>query len=228
MSSMSTACPVPRLWVVEGFPLLVWGCDRPWLAISSAVQGGGLGLRNWVLNATVVNGYSRNDPAGHVDELAAVCGLPGTGTGLLTAVDVRNGATVADRGVTASVTTGIGAHATWAASNEEMLPQEPGTINAVVWLPVRLSEPALVNAVATVAEAKAQALAESAVPGTGTPTDATVVLCPPDGPAEPYGGPRSRIGAPLARAVRGAVAAGLSREAAATVDGQLGAAPSGT
>ncbi|QGK69600.1 adenosylcobinamide amidohydrolase [Allosaccharopolyspora coralli] len=225
---MSLACPAPQLRVVDEFPLLVWRCPLPWLAISSGVRGGGLGLRHWVLNATVVNGYSRDDPAGHVDDLAAVCGLSGSGTGLLTAVDVRNGATVTDCGVTASVTTGIGAHATWAASGDDVLAVGTGTINAVVWLPVRLSESALVNAVATVAEAKAQALAESAVPGTGTPTDATVVLCPTDGPAEPYGGPRSRIGAPLARAVHGAVAAGIRGETAATVDGQLGTAPRGT
>lgn len=75
---------------------------------------------------------------------------------------------------------------------------------------MRLSPAAMVNAVATVAEAKAQALFEAGVPGTGTPTDAVAVLCPPDGPAESYGGPRSAIGGPLARAVHSAVAAGLT------------------
>ena len=105
-----------------------------------------------------------------------------------------------------SVTTGIGAHPTWAAAPAAA--HEPvGTINAVCWLPVRLSQAALVNAVATVAEAKAQALFEAGVPGTGTPTDAVAVLCPPDGPAEPFGGPRSAIGGALARAVHGAVRA---------------------
>jgi hypothetical protein len=38
-----------------------------------------------------------------------------------------------------------------------------------------------------------------------TPTDAIVLCCPPVGPVERCGGPRSRTGAPLARAVRAAV-----------------------
>jgi adenosylcobinamide hydrolase len=36
-----------------------------------------------------------------------------------------------------------------------------------------------------------------------------VLLCPTFGPAEPYGGPRSRIGSALARAVHEAVSSGL-------------------
>jgi adenosylcobinamide amidohydrolase len=82
-----------------------------------------------------------------------------------------------------------------------------GTVNIVAWVPVGLSDAALVNAVGTVTEAKAQALWELGLPATGTATDAVVVLCPPDGPREAYGGPRSRWGAPLARATRDAVVA---------------------
>ena len=161
------------------------------------------------MNATVPNGYDRLDPDVHLAELATALGLePGAGTGFLTAVDVREAVHREDNGVAVTVTTGIGTHPTWAAGPVEA--HEPtGTINAVCWLPVRLSPAALVNAVATVAEAKAQALFEAGVPGTGTPTDAIAVLCPPDGPAEPFGGPRSTIGGALARAVHGAVRAGL-------------------
>ncbi|WP_203857688.1 adenosylcobinamide amidohydrolase, partial [Plantactinospora mayteni] len=86
-----------------------------------------------------------------------------------------------------------------------------GTVNIVALLPERLGDAALVNAVATITEAKAQALRELGLPGTGTATDAVTVLCPPDGPAAPYGGPRSRWGAPLARAARRAVRAGGAR-----------------
>jgi adenosylcobinamide amidohydrolase len=81
----------------------------------------------------------------------------------------------------------------------------PGTINVVAFLPVRHSDAALANVLCTVTEAKAQALAEAGVPGTGTPSDAVTVLCPTDGPVEPFGGPRSRYGAPVARAVHGAL-----------------------
>lgn len=202
------------LHTVQERPVLVWRGDRPWLAVSSAVHGGGLGKRQWVLNATVASGYDRGDPVEHVREMAAELGLTGDGAGMLTAVDVRHEVTSVDSGVRASVTTGVG-YPIWAC--EAPVPAEeqavgPGTINAVCWSPVRLSEAALVNAVATLAEAKAQALVQAGVEGTGTCTDAAVVLCPVDGDAEAYGGPRSRIGSALARAVHAAITAGLRVE----------------
>jgi adenosylcobinamide hydrolase len=200
----------PDVVEVAGRAVLVWRLPTPWLAMSSGVLGGGFGERRWVLNASVVKGYSRPDPETHLAEIAAELRLtPGAGTGFLTAVDVRDVVHRTDGGVRVSVTTGIGAHPTWAAGPAGIA--EPvGTINAVCWMPVRLSPAALVNAVATVAEAKAQALFEAGVPGTGTPTDAIAVLCPPMGPAETFGGPRSPVGGPLARAVHSAVLAGLA------------------
>jgi adenosylcobinamide amidohydrolase len=53
-----------------------------------------------------------------------------------------------------------------------------------------------------------QALLELDVAATGTPTDAVCVLCPLDGPVAAYGGPRSRWGARIARAVHRVVLAG--------------------
>ena len=92
----------------------------------------------------------------------------------------------------------------------------PGTINIVVALPAALSTSALVQAVGTITEAKAQVLVHAGVPGTGTASDAVVVLCPegglgsPDGPAEAFAGVRSVWGQRVARAVYAAVAAGLA------------------
>jgi adenosylcobinamide hydrolase len=193
-------------------PVLVLRLDEPCLAISSAPLGGGLGLRHWVINATVPLSYGRMDPEAHLAELAAGFGLTGDGVGLLTAVDVREVVHREDGGVCASVTSGVGGYPTWAAA-PDAAEHRPGTINAICRLPVRLSDAALVNAVATVAEAKAQAMFEAGVPGTGTATDATVLLCPASGPAEPFGGPRSPIGSRLARVVHAAVLAGLSGSA---------------
>jgi adenosylcobinamide hydrolase len=190
--------PSPVLHAVQDRPVLVWRCTSKWLAISSAPRGGGIGLRDWVFNATVVTDYDHPDPSAHAGEMAAGLGLTGEGIGLLTAVDVRHE-------VTANAPV-------WAAAPADERAWAPGTINAVCWSPVRLSEAALVNAVATVAEAKTQALLESGVAGTGTVTDATAILCPADGDPEPYGGPRSRVGAALARAVHAAVTAGLRVE----------------
>jgi adenosylcobinamide hydrolase len=202
----------PELAELAGSPLLVWRLPTPLLAISSGPLGGGLGVRHWVLNATVPNGYARLDPDVHLAEIADELGLAGAGTGFLTAVDVREVVHRAEGGVHASVTTGLGTHPTWAAAPGSVAVSEPGTINAVCFAPARLSPAALVNVVATIAEAKAQALFEAGVPGTGTSTDATAVLCPPDGPAEPFGGPRSPTGAALARVVHSAVSAGLRRQ----------------
>ncbi len=199
----------PELVTVAGGPVLVWRLGRPLLAISSGPLGGGLGERRWVLNATVPNGYARLDPDAHLAEIAGELGLAGPGTGFLTAVDVREVVHRDEGGVHAAVTTGVGAHPTWAAAPAAAVAGGPGTINAVCFAPVRLSPAALVNAVATVAEAKAQALWEAGVPGTGTSTDATAVLCPAGGPAEPFGGPRSPIGGALARVVHSSVSAAL-------------------
>jgi adenosylcobinamide amidohydrolase len=87
----------------------------------------------------------------------------------------------------------------------------PGTINVVAFVPVHHTDAALANLLCTVTEAKVQALADHGVPGTGTASDAVTVLCPADGPAEPFGGPRSAYGAPLARAVHAALCDGIGR-----------------
>jgi adenosylcobinamide hydrolase len=201
----------------EDLPFLVWPLDHPHLAISSGPVGGGIGRRHWVLNATVAYGYDRMDPDRHLADLAGSVGLdPQDGIGLLTAVDVRHRQLVTDHGVEVTATTGI-SEPQWAAVpvGDPSLhgPEQVGTINVVAFVPVRLSPAALVNAVATIAEAKAQAFRDLGLAGTGTPTDAVVVLCPADGPEEPFGGPRSVWGSRLARAAHRAVRDGAVLQA---------------
>jgi adenosylcobinamide amidohydrolase len=96
----------------------------------------------------------------------------------------------------------------WAAGDGSSTAAVPGTVNIIAVLPVRLTEAALLNAACTATEAKAQALLDADVPGTGTPSDAVTIACPTTGGAEPFGGPRSVWGARLARAVHRAVLAG--------------------
>jgi adenosylcobinamide amidohydrolase len=100
---------------------------------------------------------------------------------------------------------GLGAPIQAAAPGAGALPQHAGTVNVIAWVPQRLSPGALVNAVATITEAKTQAIRELGLAATGTATDAVCVLCPPDGPVAAYAGPRSAWGAPLARATHRAV-----------------------
>jgi adenosylcobinamide amidohydrolase len=193
-------------------PLLVWRFPHPVRAIASAPLGGGVGVRRWVVNATVDRDYARLDPDVHLREIADGLGLSGPGAGLLTAVDVGHAVTASDGGVEVVATVGLG-HPTLAAAPDEAAPEIVGTINIVALVPAALSDAALVNAVATATEAKVQALWEYGVAATGTASDAVFVGSGlgPGGPVEPFGGPRSIWGARLARAVHAAVRSGAER-----------------
>lgn len=197
----------------DGFelPFLTWFFAVPALAAATSSVGGGLGLRDWILNAQVARTYSRRDQAEHGAELAAAAGLAGDGVVLFTAADVRGVQHARDHDVVVDATVGV-THPTWAADADGAVstaaPTAPGTINIVAQLPVRLEPAALLNALCTATEAKTQALLEAGVPGTGTASDALVVTCRADGVAEQFAGPRSLWGARLARAVHGAVLAG--------------------
>lgn len=187
-------------------PVLVARFPAPVRAVSSAPLGGGLGLRRWALIAQVLPSYVRRDPDAHLEEMATGLGLTGRGVGMLTAADLQaNGRRRADGGVEVLATVGLG-HPIRAAvpAGAEKEPVA-GTINVVAWVPVRLSDAALVNAVATATEAKSQALADLGLDATGTATDAVCIACPPSGVPEPFGGPRSPWGSRLARAVHSAV-----------------------
>jgi adenosylcobinamide amidohydrolase len=192
----------------QELPVLLCRWPEPVLVIASSPHGGGLGARRWVVNAQVPSSYGRRDPDRHLAKLAVSLGLPGRGVGMLTAADVRGHTSASDAGVEVVATVGLG-HPTRAASPDDLSPVSPvGTINVVAIVPERLSDAALVNAVATATEAKSQALADLGLDATGTATDACCVVCPPDGPVHPFAGPRSVWGARLARAVHRAVLEG--------------------
>jgi adenosylcobinamide amidohydrolase len=221
-------------------PLLLWRFPEGRLCVSSAVLGGGIGARSWVVNASVPIDYARTDPDRHLAELATALGLTGPGVGLLTAVDVRTHHTATDGGVHATATVGLSSPAWAAAPDGDFRREHPGgrppgpvgkggpaggvdrggpvgTVNVVVAVPVRLTDAALVNAVVTATEAKAQAIWEAGVTATGTASDALCVHCPTGdgdpgaGAPEPYAGPRSVWGARIARAVHAAVLTGARR-----------------
>jgi adenosylcobinamide amidohydrolase len=227
-------------WRQEGalsLPVALWRAGRGQRMIASGVAGGGLGERQWVLNAQVPGGYDRMDPAAHIGELAAGLGLAGAGVGLLTAASVADLVEREDDGVRAAATVGLRVP-TWAAAAPGSVDPEfgpirrpgtepgaadrdlrpawrPGTINIIVSVPVRLADAAYVNAVITATEAKTQALLEAGVRATGTASDAVCIAAPMAGEPEDFAGPRSAWGARIARAVHAAVHAGALRDAAA-------------
>lgn len=206
---MSGPVSAPVLRVGER--ALVWDVPAGWVALSSAAVGGGLVRPRWVVNLDVGGGFARTDLADFVAEVAGGLGLSGAGCALLTAADVAQVEHAEHEGARAWSTVGV-TRPTWAVA-PDLAPARPaaGTINIVVAVPVPLSPSALVQAVGTVVEARAQALVQAGVPGTGTASDAVVVLCPEaDGAAEPFAGVRSAWGKRIARAVHTTVVAGLA------------------
>ncbi|MFI8995666.1 adenosylcobinamide amidohydrolase [Streptomyces sp. NPDC053542] len=96
-------------------PALLWRPGPGHRMISSAVLGGGIGARSWVLNAQVAHGYTRRDPQAHLAEIAAAAGATGPGVGMMTAADIlRTRSSAYDGGAQALVTAGTGVHG-WAA-----------------------------------------------------------------------------------------------------------------
>ena len=182
-------------------PMALWHPGPGYRMISTGVLGGGLGPREWVLNAQVPAAYARTDPAEHLRELARGLHLTGTGIGLLTAAHVTDLVQRHDEGVYAAATVGLRVP-TWAAAPPGRPdPELAGTINIVVALPVPLTDAAFVNAVVTA-------------------TDAVCVAASTEsGKEEEFTGPRSLWGARIARAVHAAVLAGAVRYAA-TLDGR--------
>ncbi len=187
---------------------LCWRFGDPVMMLTSASVGGGLGIREWLLNVGVPKRYDRMDLDEHAGEVASSLGLSGPGATFFTAADVTRVTSVVEDGVHAATTVGI-TSPTWAADRSGgFTPWTPGTINIVVHVPVRLTEAALVNMVMTVTEAKTQALCDAGVPGTGTASDAVAITCPTSGPRDVFGGPRSLWGGRAALAVYAAVLAG--------------------
>ena len=203
-----------ELHVFGGVPalaVLAWRLGAPLWCASTATVGGGIGLRDWVLNAQVPPDYGRRDVGAHVAEVAGSLGLRGAGVGMLTAAEVADVARAEDGGVRVEATVGLDRPLWAAAPTEDAFAAAPGTVNVVAFLPVRHSDAALANILCTVTEAKVQALLDGGVAGTGTASDAVTVLCPATGPAEPFGGPRSAYGSRVARAVHAAVGSGMAR-----------------
>jgi adenosylcobinamide amidohydrolase len=202
-------------------PMALWHPGPGYRMISTGVLGGGLGPREWVLNAQVPAAYARTDPAEHLRELARGLDLTGPGIGLLTAAQVTGLVQRQDEEVRAAATVGLRVP-TWAAAPPGLPdPELAGTINIIVALPVPLTDAAFVNAVVTATEAKAQAVLDAGFPGTGTATDAVCVAAPAGpGREEQFTGPRSAWGARIARAVHAAVRAGADGYAAAVPEGR--------
>jgi len=189
--------------------VLVWKPTIPVAALSSAPVGGGSCRPDWIINIGVEADYMRTDLTAHVEEVTSQIPLSGAGIALFTAAVVDQVQQTDVGGVIVDATVGV-TKPTWASdASGSYTSWSPGTINLVIRLPISLEPGAAVNSVITATEAKAQALAESGIPGTGTASDAIVIVWPVDGQGERFAGPRSEWGSRIAQAVHGAVRAGV-------------------
>jgi adenosylcobinamide amidohydrolase len=147
-------------------------------------------------------------------EVARAHGLdPAEVVGMLTAADVGAALDHEHGAARAVATVGIGQPLA-AAGRRPRAVAPVGTINVLVRVDAPLDDGALVAAVQTATEAKAQALADAGIralnhpgPATGTATDAVCVAVPPGG-GVPFAGPATPVGAAIARAVHDAVLGG--------------------
>jgi len=187
--------------------------ERPLRTLSSAVTGGGFATAHDVLNVHVRDDYDGDRPAADLAAFAAARGVACGFIGLMTAAETQHARaeTIGDGGLRVAAVVSMGLSNVAAAGVTPPAPALPGTINAVVVVDGALSPAAMVNAVITVTEAKALALAAWDVRtpegdlAAGTSTDSVVIACTGSGPALEYAGTATVVGWLTARAVRAAM-----------------------
>jgi adenosylcobinamide amidohydrolase len=189
--------------------------EVPQRTLSWAVIGGGFGLHQRV----VWHFVTRAELPEHVDVIAlfrerlAARGLSST-VGLLTARYLRPYADVSARhgevAGRAIVTSGLG-NALRAGDPPEHK-STVGTINVLCHLSVRLSDAAMLEALALASEARTLALLElnypsvlTRKPATGTGTDCIVIACPAEGVVHDYAGKHTEVGAAVGQCVHAAM-----------------------
>lgn len=196
---------------------VVVASERPLMALSSAVHGGGLRSARAVINLHVAKHDPCADPAGMLAAFARRAAVPEPYVGLLTGAWTELATTGEEDGAgiaTVAVAT-VGLSNRMAAGREPVRLWVPGTINTIIVVDADPEPAALVNAVITVTEVKVLELHEAGLRGvagevvTGTSTDAVVIAATGRGPRVPFGGPASELGWSIAQAARKALGAGI-------------------
>lgn len=193
--------------------------DTPLAVISTAPVGAEYRTARALLNITVPRDFDECMlPEGAVERVAAAARTPLPRVGMLTAVPMSRMATESEsdgeRRVVVFAT--VGADHPVRPGEFLWTGREPGTINLIVLIDANLSPTALAECLTVATEAKALTVYESGTttasdaPATGTSTDATIVAATQRGTIERYAGPVTPVGYLVGKAVRRAVAAGLS------------------
>ncbi|MHC1625878.1 MAG: adenosylcobinamide amidohydrolase [Methanoculleaceae archaeon] len=174
---------------VRGSTLFIRGSFR---AVSTGVGGGMADVRT-IFNHTVPPGWDHKDPARYLELIVAREGFGPEFFGLLTAVDMRHLCIMQIDGITAFVTAGV--------TNPD--PAEGGahTINIIVTSREALSPAAMVEAIITATEAKADALRSMGYDFSGTTTDAVIIGHEGESPVHQYAGSLTEAGSRIRLAV---------------------------
>jgi adenosylcobinamide amidohydrolase len=185
--------------------------DAPQRTLSWALVGGGFGVHR-----SVVWHFVRRqelplgvDPQALCEERLRARGIEDA-VGLLTARHLRPyaRADASESLVHASAVVTVGLGNALRAGDAPWQAERIGTINVLCRVSEPLTDSALLEALALVAEARTAALIESAVPSTqsgavatGTGTDCIVVACPCVGEPARYAGKHTATGAVIGRSV---------------------------
>lgn len=213
---------IPGLTLDIDAEAVVVRAERPLRAVASAIVGGGLGPARAIVNLHVARGFHCADSEAQLAAFALRRSVPSPFVGLLTGAATEKAELAVERqdGITASAVVTVGLSNRSAAGRSAQAAWRPSTINTIVVVDAEPEDAALVNLVITATEAKTLALAEAGISAheggfvTGTSSDAVVVAATGHGPRCRFGGPVSRLGWLVARAVKAAVDAGVARWAA--------------
>ncbi len=181
----------------------------PLTTLSSAVVGGGFQQSCTILNRHVPLNYDCSNPVDDLQQFASALNITGLFVGMLTGVPMSGTRVVnvrdEDLSVSSIITAGVSNAVTSGVSKPA--PLKPGTVNIVILVDANLIPAAMVNAVITATEAKANVLMECGVKSsegdvaTGTSTDAIVIACSGRGAPLLYAGPGTDVGYLIGRSV---------------------------
>jgi len=203
---------------VDGHKYVAIRLPRRLRTLASTILNGGLGETDSVLMLQVSLHYDHADPVEHMRSLLPRLNLPSDTVCFMTAAELdkafcskgleQNGSE-ALAFVSAGISNAIRAGE---SSREGSVPhRQVGTINVMAVTDEPLDDCALANAIMTVTEAKAAALQDHHIPGTGTTSDAVLVMCPSDGERCLWSGSSSDHGIAMAVAVRSALGESIAR-----------------
>jgi adenosylcobinamide hydrolase len=207
----------PNVTATQSEAAIILHSQQPLQILSSAVVGGGFIRARYILNCHVRKGYCHPHPATDLAAMAQSLGVVEPFVGMMTAARMHAARTTVlqeeEVTVAAIVTAGLSNPSTPGLSPPAT--SKPGTINLILLVDAHLTPAALVNAVITATEAKAQIVlacgtrTPEGYAATATSTDAIVVACTGRGEALPYAGPVTRVGWLIGRCIRTALSAAL-------------------